>query len=252
MKWQTPHPPASVDQHTMAGGDTPQPSSAAQELCSHTRESLASLSHAELLDTAVALAARCRVLEEARVGKPYISSLPDELLTRVLLALPVVSRLRCCAVSRRFKQLLHTPALCAELRAAVDPAHVLLSGRTLGCGQDKTSPDGRFVLVYQTDANFVLYYDRSAPQRLHLQPVWALQTVGCHIFYTHRAGRLELSRAGQVCVLNDRGHCYWQAPAPHGQPPYRLVVRNQGDFAVVDANDVAVWAAVPQVRPWEA
>lgn len=232
----------------MAGGDTPQPSSAAQELCSHTRESLASLSHAELLDTAVALAARCRVLEEARVGKPYISSLPDELLTRVLLALPVVSRLRCCAVSRRFKQLLHTPALCAELRAAVDPAHVLLSGRTLPMNGRLSSPDGRLVLIYQSDANLVLYTRNAQGPPDSLLPIWAMQTVRV-AYYNHLAGVLTLRHDGVVEVRGRYGTTYWASPHLTAcVAPYRLVVRNEGDFAVVDANDAVVWAATVEVR----
>ena len=225
--------------------------SADEKLASHTRESLASLAHDTLLDVAVALATRCRELEVTRVGKPYIYTLPDELLlSRILLALPVISRFRCCAVSRRFKTLLFTPALREELHAAVDPMHVLLSGRSLTPDLRLRSPDRRFFLVYQGDANLVLYYDFDA-SGIHFVPVWALQTVGCP-YARYRAHCLELSRDGVVAVVNYFNQRYWQSPAPNGQPPYRLVVRNQGDFAVLDCNDAVVWAAVPPARPWEA
>ena len=226
--------------------------SADEELASHTRESLASLAHGELLDVAVALATRCRELEVTRVGKPYIYTLPDELLlSRILLALPVISRFRCCAVSRRFKTLLFTPALRNELHAAVDPMHVLLSGRTLTAEGLIFSPDYRFMLAYQGDANLVLYYSSRAQAGGHHVPVWALQTVECP-YARYRAHCLELSRDGVVAVVNLSNQRYWQSPAPNGQPPYRLVVRNQGDFAVLDCNDAVVWAAVPPARPWEA
>jgi hypothetical protein len=234
----------------MANTDALQAPTAADELDSHTRKSLALLSHDKLLEAAVALATRCRALEELLAGEPYIYTLPDELLlSRILLALPLLSRLRCCAVSRRFKRLLFTPALRDELRIALDPAHVLLSGRFRATDESVWSPDCRFLLSYQGDANLVLYYYRTMAHDGH--PVWALQTVACP--YQHYApGRLGLSRDGVVSVLDRCGHRYWQSPKPGGTPPYRLVVRNEGDFAVLDCNDDVVWAAVVHARPWEA
>lgn len=73
----------------MANSQERQALSAVDELASHTRESLASLSHDALLDAAEALATRCRELQAALAGTPYIYTLPDELLQRVLLALPL-------------------------------------------------------------------------------------------------------------------------------------------------------------------
>ena len=130
----------------MTSNNAAQALCAAEELTAQKRESLAALAHDELLETAVALAMRCRKLEVGRFDRPYIYTLPDELLSRVLVALPVLSRFRLCAVSRRFKRLLFTPALREELRAAVDPIHVLLSGHTLDAGRYLLSPAA---LVYR-------------------------------------------------------------------------------------------------------
>ena len=114
-------------------------------LAAHTRESLAALDHAALLDAATALASHCRSLRSSLAASASIYMLPDELLSRALHALPLVSRVRASAVSRRFRRMLSTEAL----RAAVDPAHVLLSSRSLTPGQGISSPNERLVLTYQ-------------------------------------------------------------------------------------------------------
>ena len=214
-------------------------------LAAHTRESLAALSPAELLDTAVALAAQCRALRSSlAAASASIYVLPDDLLSRVLHALPLVARVRCCAVSRRFRRLVDTDAL----RAALDPAHALVSGRPLAAGRSVNSPDGRYTLYYQHDANLVLYLRRPVDGTL-LRPLWALQTV--HVPYGQNApGQLTLRRDGVVKVRNSRGETYWASPRPAGSAaPCRLVVRDQGDFAVVDANDAVVWVSAVEARP---
>ena len=94
---------------------------------------------------------------EVEADAPSIDALPDELLSRVLHPLPLVSRMRACAVSRRFKRLLATPALRAELR----PAFVLFGGgRSLRARSGISTADGRFLLLYHDDANLVLYFCR--------------------------------------------------------------------------------------------
>lgn len=209
-------------------------------LAAYTRETLAALGPGELLDTAAALAAQCRALRQSLVASASIYVLPDELLSRVLRTLPPVSRLRACAVSRRFRLLIDRDALCA----ALNPARMLVSGRALEPGDSINSPDGRFTLMYQHDANFVLYYFTLEGY----QPVWALQTV--HVPYDqNRAGRVTLRSEGVVAVRNAREETYWSSPRPGGSAPYRLVVRNEGDFAIIDANDAVVWAATVAARP---
>jgi len=130
---------------------------------------------------------------------------------------------------------------------------VLLSGRSLGAGSSLVSPDGHFRLIYQRDANLVLYYYRIADEAEHDEhpvPVWALQTV--HVPYNHyHPGDLHLSTTGVVCVRDAYGRRYWETPA-HAPGPYRLVVRNEGDFVVLDENDAIVWAAVTADRPRDA
>jgi hypothetical protein len=212
-------------------------------LAAHTRDSLAALSPEALLDTAAALAASCRTLRSSLAASASVYILPDELLSRALHKLPLVSKARACAVSRRFKRLLWTPAL----RAALDPTRMLLSERSLlpGCSID--SPDGRLTLIYQHDANFVLYWRRDGGQ--NLQPIWALQTVNV-LYNRNTAGRVTLRRDGVLAVRNSRGETYWETPwSPAGTAPYRLVVRNEGDFVLLDADDAVVWAAAVAVRP---
>lgn len=223
----------------MSAPASPDPDAA---LAAHTRESLAALSPEALLDTAAALAAACRSLRSSLAASASVYILPDELLSRALHKLPLVSKARACAVSRRFKRLLWTPAL----RAALDPTRMLLSDRSLlpGCSID--SPDGRMALVYQTDANFVLYWRRGDND---LQPTWALQTVSV-LYDRNTAGRVTLRRDGVLAVRNARGETYWETPwNPAGTAPYRLVVQNEGDIVILDADDAVVWAAAVAVRP---
>lgn len=176
-----------------------------------------------------------------------LEALPDELLTRTLRMLPLVSRLRASAVSRRFKRLLYTP----ELRAAFDPAHVLPNRRSLARRHSLRSPDGRFLLVYQHDANLVFHFCREGQLPL---PIWAMQTVDA-AYWLHAAGQLTMRNDG-VAALNARywhqRPTYWESARPaHHAPPYRLAMRNEGDFAVIDADDAVVWAAVPAPLPAE-
>ncbi len=87
-----------------------------------------------------------------------MDALPDELLSLLFHALPVVRRLRACLVSRRFKRLLFTPAL----HAALSRAHTLPAGSALQPRSFITSPDGRFRFIFQNEANVVLYYAAAA------------------------------------------------------------------------------------------
>ncbi len=88
--------------------------------------------------------------------------------------------------------------------------------------------------------------------------VWALQTVGGQFGYT--PGRLALlagdAAGGALVAFDSRGAPRWSTAAPHPHdaggcaPPFRLVVRDVGDVAILDANDAEVWVAVPERRPW--
>jgi hypothetical protein len=194
----------------------------------------------------------------AVVSRASIDSLSDDLLLRALAPLPLLRRLRASAACRRFKRLLYTPALRASLRRA----HMLLQGASLAPGGALTSPDDRFRFTFQTDANVVLYY---APQRHRGGPgagpaVWALQTV--RGWFNYPPGRLELQRDGRLVAYEEDieqwfGAERWAssdvgaAPVSAGfAPPFRLVVRDVGDAAILDADDREAWVAVPERRPW--
>jgi hypothetical protein len=187
----------------------------------------------------------------APVGSLF-DALPDELLARVLCVLPLVHRLRACAVARRFRRLAHTPALRAALNAS---HHILPGGAALRPREWRSSPDGHFRLYYQEDANLVLYYSATAAGP-HALPVWALQSV-VGLFGFHLAGAARLSADGELRTTAPGGpaHTVWQAGAGAAArgatpaPPYRLAVRNEGDFVILDADDAVVWAALPDRRP---
>ncbi len=168
------------------------------------------------------------------------------MLIPLLETLPLVHRLRACLVSRRFKQLLFTPAL----HAALSRAHTLPAGSALRPGRFITSPDGRFRFIYQTDANVVLYFAAAG----HIAgedgtPIWAMQTVGGA--FNYEPGQLAMQADGRLVARDSDDDLRWASGvAAHGAPPYRLVVRDCGDVVIVDADDAEVWTAVPENRPW--
>jgi hypothetical protein len=178
-----------------------------------------------------------------------IDSLPDDLLLRALAPLPLLRRLRASAACRRFKRLLYMPAL----RASLHRAHTLPQGESLAPGGALTSPDGRFRLVFKREGNVVLSHAAGghAPG-VDGAAVWAL---GVHSAFA--PGRLALPvrrgppGAGQLVAFDNLGHARWASwPNPaRFAPPFRLVVRDEGDVAVLDADDAEVWVAPPTSGP---
>ena len=116
-------------------------------------------------------------------------ALPDEVLERVLAALPTVHRLRACLLDRRFMRLGFTPAL----RSALSARHTLLAGDSLYAGASLSSPDGRFNLNYNFDGSLVLY---NAATYSYGLPVWTLQPEGSQ--YESCTRRVELTIDGDV------------------------------------------------------
>jgi hypothetical protein len=182
--------------------------------------------------------------------------LPDDLLLRCVAPLPLRHRLRAAASCARLQRLIYTPAL----RAATRPAHLLTHAGQVCENEALTSPDGRFRFTFQEDANVVLYYAPSG----HVAgadgtPIWALQSVGGQ-FGHYIAGRLHLTRDGRLVARDSRAQERW-ASRPEGAlagatagvgfaTPFRLVVRDVGDVAILDAEDAEVWVTVPDRRPW--
>ena len=166
--------------------------------------------------------------------------------------LPLRHRLRAATTCTRLKRLLYTPAL----RAATRPDHQMLSGGFLRPGGALTSPDGRFRFILQHDTDLALLY--YAPHRnvdtARGTPVWTMQTVRGG--YGYVAWRLSLTDDGLLAMHDLYRIPRWTSrganvPPPAGYVgPYRLVVRNEGDAAIMDAEDTVVWMAVPERRPW--
>jgi len=181
---------------------------------------------------------------EAPSSALSLDGLPDEMLSRLLHMLPLVSKMRACAVNRRFARLLRTPAL----RAALDPAFVLLGGQVLGIDCGISSPDRRFRLQYQADANVVLYFcsrDMEPHEVADVgQRVWALPTN----VHGKCAKHLKMWREGVMDVRSMHGNPYWSAVGVAAMEPCRLVVRDKGDFVMLDADDRVVWRCIPEQR----
>jgi hypothetical protein len=180
-----------------------------------------------------------------------IDSLPDDLLLRALAPLPLLRRLRASTVCRRFKRLLYTPALRASLRRA----HMLPQGESLAPGgAPLASPNGRVHFAFQTDGNAALCCATvGAPGAPGADgtAVRALRTDA----YNFAPDRLALlAVAGALVAFDVHGRARW-CSSPHNAteagfaPPLRLVVRDAGDAAILDADDAEVWVAVPERRP---
>ena len=171
-----------------------------------------------------------------------LESLPDHLVELVLSRLPAVPLLRCLLVSQRFQRVvLEEPTLLAPV-ASFDSA--LPPGSSLLPGESLLSPNGRVSLIYQRDANLVLY-TRGGDGRE--RPVWALQTV--HAPFGHSPGSATLSHGGRLSASH-AGHrgehearLQWRSPPPESfhEPPFRLAVLNSGVACILDANDERVW-----------
>lgn len=193
--------------------------------------------------------------------------LPDELWARVLLALPPVHRLRACAVCRRFKRLSWTLAL----RSCFDRRHVLPPGIRLATPGPVctilTSPDRLTRLacgvvggmeVFSNVVGIVLLRSAMATNAgaHQVSRIWRKELLEL-LARDVRSASIKLFPSGLLVFQcgpevrpKQTWRLIWQPPsgalARHITPPCRLVVRNSGDVAILDADDTKILVAPPR------
>jgi hypothetical protein len=128
--------------------------------------------------------------------------------------------LKACVLAYKQSQLCGMPA-----EPAVD---VLQPGESLYAGQSKTSSDGRFTLVYQTDGNLVLYQSG-------VGWIWANWTYGIP------PGQTVMQTAGNLVTYSASGQAVWWT-AQSGIPGSRLVVQRDGNTVIYSPDGTPVWS----------
>jgi hypothetical protein len=110
-------------------------------------------------------------------------------------------------------------------------ATILNGGATLYPGQSASSPNGRFVLSYQYDGNFVLYDNGGA--------VWA---INCWPECTDMgaAGYATIQTDGNLVVYNSGGGPVWHTYT-NGNPGAYLAIRDDGALIVYGPGGNILW-----------
>jgi hypothetical protein len=111
----------------------------------------------------------------------------------------------------------------------------MVAGEVLTPGDAVSSADGRFVFVYQTDGNLVLY-DPGGPR-------WASNTAGS------MAGVCVMQGDGNLVVYGPGGAPLWSSDTWH-DPGSRLVVQNDGNVVIYAPGGTPIWATnTPEAAP---
>ena len=110
-------------------------------------------------------------------------------------------------------------------------ATILSAGQGLNPGQSVASPNGRFMLSYQTDANLVLYDNGS--------PVWAINCwpqcsdIGA-------PGVAVMQGDGNFVVYNSGGGPVWWS-GTDGNPGAYLAIQDDGNLVVYSSGGTVLW-----------
>ncbi|MGI8802983.1 MAG: hypothetical protein ACR2KV_12545 [Solirubrobacteraceae bacterium] len=105
----------------------------------------------------------------------------------------------------------------------------MLPGQVLHGGDSITSADGRFLLVYQSDGNLVLY------RLLDQAATWASGTDGQPV------GVCIMQSDGNLVVYNLGGTAVW-ASGTDGHPGSFVIAQTDGNLVVYQPDNVAIWA----------
>jgi hypothetical protein len=108
------------------------------------------------------------------------------------------------------------------------PAAILKPGSRLTAGQSIRSPDGRYMLMLQTDGNLVLSDDAKRPQ-------WSSQT------YDNPGAYANFDGNGDLVVYGKRGNPLWHT-ATGGQGAL-LAVQDDGNAVLYRADHTGVWSS---------
>lgn len=106
--------------------------------------------------------------------------------------------------------------------------HHMQPGQVLNPGQSITSTNGRYIFVYQSDGNLVLYRNGALP-------LWASATDGSPV------GVCIMQDDGNLVIYGPGGQYVWDT-FTHGNPGSNLVVQNDGNVVIYRPNGVALWA----------
>ncbi len=122
----------------------------------------------------------------------------------------------------------------------------LVPGERLLPDQSLTSPDGRFMLIHQTDGHLVVY--RTADNNPFAEVVWASGAFG------HEPGLCVMQPDGNLVVYDAALQPRW-ASGTHGQPGLHLRLQIDGRVVLQDSAGHVAWDTaragpdpVPEVR----
>lgn len=128
-------------------------------------------------------------------------------------------------------QALETRPLNLPAAAPRKATDTLYPGETLLPGQMITSPNGKHVLILQTDGNLVLYADRKAVWAAHLRGTrFVMQTDGNAVLYLDAPGATPTPLSFPV---------WWTKTTAKGS---RLVVQDDGNMVVYHDRSDPTWS----------
>jgi hypothetical protein len=117
------------------------------------------------------------------------------------------------------------PGLIAELAC---PTTFLEPGSALFSNQRKTSCDGRFYLLLQTDGNLVLYEGTT--------PLWATGTQGTS------PGQAIMQTDGNFVLYNSAGVPLWSS-GTQGNPGASLAIQDDGNLVIYTTGGGGIWSS---------
>lgn len=109
-------------------------------------------------------------------------------------------------------------------------ANVTIKGNSLAAGarlkpnEALCSSNGRFILVFQTDANVVLYHGAD--------PLWASNT-----WQRCTPGHLTMQRDGNLVAHDSRGRAYWSTGTSGRSGTFKLMMKNDGNAMLFEDED---------------
>jgi hypothetical protein len=108
----------------------------------------------------------------------------------------------------------------------------LLTDEFLTKGQNITSADGQFTLIFQDDGNLVIY--RNVPTA-----IWATGTNGMN------SEIVVMQADGNLVMYDPNTSPLWDSHTNVGEGQYKLVMQNDGNLVVFDHSNNTIWQSIP-------
>jgi hypothetical protein len=124
------------------------------------------------------------------------------------------------------------------------PSNTLTAGQNLYPGQSISSPNGRFVLTYQTDANLVLYDNGAAAWAINCWP--QCNDIGA-------AGVTTMQSDGNFVVYNASGSPVWHTWT-FGNPGAYFAIQDDGNLVIYSSSGSILWqlnSSPPPTGRWK-